>query len=130
MWFSVQQVLAGPSGAPGTPKATFEVAISDLEPLHLAPALGHPGDQARLQTELQKLQAQVSSPCCPPPAVEHGSPNTPQAHQGSAMIQSLSSLPHSADTGSLPQPTRLTTLLLFPQKGPREASQGGTLEPQ
>lgn len=73
MWFSVQQVLAGPSGAPGTPKATFEVAISDLEPLHLAPALGHPGDQARLQTELQKLQA---------------------------------------------------------QKGPREASQGGTLEPQ
>ncbi|CAK7303550.1 Coiled-coil domain-containing protein 78 [Vulpes lagopus] len=55
---SVQQVLAGPSGAPGTPKATFEAVTSDLEPLHLAPALGHPGDQARLQTELQKLQAQ------------------------------------------------------------------------
>ncbi|XP_025840500.2 coiled-coil domain-containing protein 78 isoform X4 [Vulpes vulpes] len=56
---SVQQVLAGPSGAPGTPKATFEAVTSDLEPLHLAPALGHPGeDQARLQTKLQKLQAQ------------------------------------------------------------------------
>uniref|UniRef100_A0A8C0RJ57 Coiled-coil domain containing 78 n=1 Tax=Canis lupus familiaris TaxID=9615 RepID=A0A8C0RJ57_CANLF len=81
---SVQQVLAGPSGAHGTPKATFEAATSDLESLHLAPALGHPGeDQARLQTELQKLQAQKG----PREASQGGSTLEPQAQEAASWAQ-------------------------------------------
>ncbi|XP_026899496.1 coiled-coil domain-containing protein 78 isoform X1 [Acinonyx jubatus] len=58
---SVQQVPADPSGAPWTPKATFDAATSDLEPLplHLVTKLSHlPENQARLETKLWKLQAQ------------------------------------------------------------------------
>ncbi|XP_058567768.1 coiled-coil domain-containing protein 78 isoform X2 [Neofelis nebulosa] len=58
---SVQQVPADPSGAPWTPKATFDAATSDLEPLplHLVTELSHlPENQARLETKLWKLQAQ------------------------------------------------------------------------
>ncbi|XP_022372632.1 coiled-coil domain-containing protein 78 isoform X1 [Enhydra lutris kenyoni] len=57
---SVQQVLADSSGAPGTPKATFDAATLHLEPrsLHLVTKLGHPEDQARQETKLRKLQAQ------------------------------------------------------------------------
>ncbi|XP_045850077.1 coiled-coil domain-containing protein 78 isoform X2 [Meles meles] len=57
---SVQQVLADSSGAPGTPKATFDAATLHLEPrsLHLVTKLGHPEDQARQETTLRKLQAQ------------------------------------------------------------------------
>ncbi|XP_032281387.1 coiled-coil domain-containing protein 78 [Phoca vitulina] len=54
----------------------------------------------------------------------------PRPIPGSAKTPSLSSLPHSANRESLPQPTRLMMLLLFLQKGPNEASQGGTSEPQ
>ncbi|XP_030156778.1 coiled-coil domain-containing protein 78 isoform X8 [Lynx canadensis] len=58
---SVQQVPAEPSGAPWTPKATFDAATSDLEPLplHLVTKLSHlPENQARLETKFWKLQAQ------------------------------------------------------------------------
>ncbi|XP_045317489.1 coiled-coil domain-containing protein 78 isoform X4 [Leopardus geoffroyi] len=58
---SVQQVPADPSGAPWTPKATFDAATSDVEPLplHLVTKLSHlPEKQARLETKLWKLQAQ------------------------------------------------------------------------
>ncbi|XP_044903936.1 coiled-coil domain-containing protein 78 isoform X8 [Felis catus] len=58
---SVQQVPADPSGAPWTPKATFDAATSDLEPLplHLVTKLSHlPENQARLETKFWKLQAQ------------------------------------------------------------------------
>ncbi|XP_053750232.1 coiled-coil domain-containing protein 78 isoform X8 [Panthera pardus] len=58
---SVQQVPADPSGAPWTPKATFDAATSDLEPLplHLVTELSHlPENQAKLETKLWKLQAQ------------------------------------------------------------------------
>lgn len=68
MCLSVQQVLADPNGAPGIPKATSDAVTSDLEPLplHLVTELGHlRKDQARLETQFQKLQVQVSPPCCP-----------------------------------------------------------------
>lgn len=85
MCHSVQQVLADSIGAPGTPKATSDAATSDLEPLplHLVTELGHPGeDRARLETKLQKLLAQVSSPCCPTLALKHSTPeHTPGPSQ-------------------------------------------------
>ncbi|XP_025779041.1 coiled-coil domain-containing protein 78 [Puma concolor] len=68
---------AHPSGAPWTPKATFDAATSDLEPLplHLVTKLSHlPENQARLETKLWKLQAQVGSPCCPTLALELRAP--------------------------------------------------------
>ena len=77
MWLSVQQVPADPSGAPWTPKATFDAATSDLEPLplHLVTKLSHlPENQARLETKFWKLQAQVGSPCCPTLALELRAP--------------------------------------------------------
>ncbi|XP_070423231.1 coiled-coil domain-containing protein 78 isoform X3 [Equus przewalskii] len=88
---SVLQALADPDRAPGTPKATFDAATSNLEPLplHLITQLGHPWeDQARLEMQPRKLQAQPL------------------------------------------QSSGLTVLLLLPQKGPGEASQGSTSEPQ
>ncbi|KAM5198267.1 coiled-coil domain-containing protein 78 isoform 3-T4 [Hipposideros larvatus] len=57
----VQQVLADPNRAPEIPKATFDTATMDLEPLllHLVPEFSHPQeDQTKLETQLQKLQAQ------------------------------------------------------------------------
>nr|KAF6294753.1 coiled-coil domain containing 78 [Pipistrellus kuhlii] len=59
---SVQQVLAEPKGTPGNPKATSDEATSNLEPpppLRLVTEHGHlREDQARLETQLQKLQVQ------------------------------------------------------------------------
>lgn len=82
MWLSVQQVLADSSEASGTPKATFDAATLHLEPgfLHLVTELSHPEDQARQETKLRKLQAQVSVPCCPTLALEQAPQSTPQAH--------------------------------------------------
>lgn len=56
----VQQVLADPNRALEIPKATFDTATMDLEPLllHLVTELSHPQDQTKLETQLQKLQAQ------------------------------------------------------------------------
>lgn len=68
MWLSVQQVLADPNRAPEIPKATFDTATMDLEPLllHLVTKLSHPKeDQTKLETQLQKLQSQVI-PSLPP----------------------------------------------------------------
>lgn len=67
MWLSVQQVLADPNRALEIPKATFDTATMDLEPLllHLVTELSHPQDQTKLETQLQKLQAQVI-PSLPP----------------------------------------------------------------
>ncbi|GAB5583258.1 coiled-coil domain-containing protein 78 isoform X10 [Prionailurus iriomotensis] len=73
---SVQQVPADPSGAPWTPKATFDAATSDLEPLplHLVTKLSHlPENQARLETKLWKLQAQKG-----PSGASQGSTSEPQ----------------------------------------------------
>nr|XP_030728093.1 coiled-coil domain-containing protein 78 isoform X6 [Globicephala melas] len=58
---SVQQVLVEPNGAPRIPKATSGAATSDMEPppLHMVTKFGHlREDQARLEKQLQKLQAQ------------------------------------------------------------------------
>lgn len=94
MWFSVPQALADPNGAPGTPKATFDAAISNLEPLplHLITQLGHLWeDQARLEMQPRKLQAQVTPPCYPTLALGHRTPElTPGSIPGSAKPQ-----PHS-----------------------------------
>ncbi|XP_019504306.1 PREDICTED: coiled-coil domain-containing protein 78 isoform X6 [Hipposideros armiger] len=57
----VQQVLADPNRAPEIPKATSDTATMDLEPLllHLVTEFSHPQeDQTKLETQLQKLQAQ------------------------------------------------------------------------
>nr|XP_031303429.1 coiled-coil domain-containing protein 78 [Camelus dromedarius] len=102
---SVQQALADPDGAP---KATFGAATLDLEPLPLPEVtkLGHPQeDQARLETKFRELQAQGLCAAC--------------------LVQQLRN-PIKQPL----QPDRLTALLLFPQKGPGETSQRGTLEPQ
>ncbi|KAM5198270.1 coiled-coil domain-containing protein 78 isoform 6-T7 [Hipposideros larvatus] len=55
-----EELLAA-HGAPEIPKATFDTATMDLEPLllHLVPEFSHPQeDQTKLETQLQKLQAQ------------------------------------------------------------------------
>ncbi|XP_043311487.1 coiled-coil domain-containing protein 78 isoform X10 [Cervus canadensis] len=58
---SVQQMLVDPVGAPGTPRAAFGAAPSDvaLLPLHTVTEFSHwMEDQARLEKQLQKLKAQ------------------------------------------------------------------------
>lgn len=74
MWLSVQQVLVDLNRAPGIPKATSDAVTSDLEPLplHLVTELGHlREDQAQLETQLRRLQIQVTSPYCPTLALGH-----------------------------------------------------------
>ncbi|XP_055265043.1 coiled-coil domain-containing protein 78 isoform X2 [Moschus berezovskii] len=61
---SVQQMLVDPVGAPGTPRAAFGVASSDvaLLPLHTVTEFSHrTQNQARLEKQLQKLKAQKGS---------------------------------------------------------------------
>ncbi|XP_042827172.1 coiled-coil domain-containing protein 78 isoform X3 [Panthera tigris] len=82
---SVQQVPADPSGAPWTPKATFDAATSDLEPLplHLVTELSHlPENQARLETKLWKLQAQKG-----PSGASQGSTSEPQGQEPASWAQ-------------------------------------------
>ncbi|XP_004403328.1 PREDICTED: coiled-coil domain-containing protein 78 [Odobenus rosmarus divergens] len=82
---SVQQVLADSTGAPGTPKATFDAATSHLEPLslHLVSELGHPGAaQARLETKLRKLQAQKG-----PNEASQGGTSEPQGQEAPSWAQ-------------------------------------------
>lgn len=81
-WFSVQQVLAEPKGTPGKPKATSDEVTSNLEPLpkRLVTDRGHlQEDQARLETQLQKLQVQVTPHCCSTLALGHRAPNSPRS---------------------------------------------------
>lgn len=100
MGFSVQQVLVDPNGAPRIPKATSGAATSDMEPppLHMVTKFGHlREDQARLEKQLQKLQAQVTPPCCPT--------TRPRTHPRLSKAPSpgpLSSLPHSATAVLVP----------------------------
>lgn len=80
MWFSMQQALADPSRATEVPKATSDAATLCLEPLpqQLVTELGYPQkDQAKLETQLQKLQAKVTPPCCPTLALGHRAQNSP-----------------------------------------------------
>ncbi|XP_046953975.1 coiled-coil domain-containing protein 78 isoform X7 [Lynx rufus] len=82
---SVQQVPAEPSGAPWTPKATFDAATSDLEPLplHLVTKLSHlPENQARLETKFWKLQAQKG-----PSGASQGSTSEPQGQEPASWAQ-------------------------------------------
>ncbi|XP_078296478.1 coiled-coil domain-containing protein 78 isoform X2 [Panthera onca] len=82
---SVQQVPADPSGAPWTPKATFDAATSDLEPLplHLVTELSHlPENQAKLETKLWKLQAQKG-----PSGASQGSTSEPQGQEPASWAQ-------------------------------------------
>ncbi|KAM9725158.1 coiled-coil domain-containing protein 78 [Dama dama] len=61
---SVQQMLVDPVGAPGTPRAAFGAAPSDvaLLPLHTVTEFSHwTEDQAMLEKQLQKLKAQKGS---------------------------------------------------------------------
>ncbi|XP_047693678.1 coiled-coil domain-containing protein 78 [Prionailurus viverrinus] len=81
----VQQVPADPSGAPWIPKATFDAATSDLEPLplHLVTKLSHlPENQARLETKLWKLQAQKG-----PSGASQGSTSEPQGQEPASWAQ-------------------------------------------
>ncbi|XP_023377121.1 coiled-coil domain-containing protein 78 isoform X4 [Pteropus vampyrus] len=123
---SVQQALLHPNGAPEIPKATFDAATLDLKPLHLVTKLSHlQEDQARLETQ---LQAQVTPLCCPILALGQ------RAQTPSRACPRLSKAPTPGPPSSLPCSAKglkgLKTLLLFPQKGPGEASQGSTSEPQ
>lgn len=128
MSLSVQQALLHHSGSPEIPKATFDVATLDLKPLplHLVTKLNHlREDQARLETQ---LQAQVSPPCCPILVLGQ------RAQTPSRACAKLSKAPTPGPPKSPPSSAKglkgLKTLLLFPQKGPGEASQGSTSEPQ
>ncbi|XP_039740749.1 coiled-coil domain-containing protein 78 isoform X3 [Pteropus medius] len=123
---SVQQALLHPNGAPEIPKATFDAATLDLKPLHLVTKLSHlQEDQARLETQ---LQSQVTPLCCPILALGQ------RAQTPSRACPRLSKAPTPGPPSSLPCSAKglkgLKTLLLFPQKGPGEASQGSTSEPQ
>ncbi|XP_070423238.1 coiled-coil domain-containing protein 78 isoform X10 [Equus przewalskii] len=82
---SVLQALADPDRAPGTPKATFDAATSNLEPLplHLITQLGHPWeDQARLEMQPRKLQAQKG-----PGEASQGSTSEPQDLEAASWAQ-------------------------------------------
>ncbi|XP_046523164.1 coiled-coil domain-containing protein 78 isoform X1 [Equus quagga] len=82
---SVPQALADPNGAPRTPKATFDAAISNLEPLplHLITQLGHLWeDQARLEMQPRKLQAQKG-----PGEASQGSTSEPQDLEAASWAQ-------------------------------------------
>ncbi|XP_059754020.1 coiled-coil domain-containing protein 78 isoform X3 [Balaenoptera ricei] len=82
---SVQQVLVDPNGAPRTPKATSGAATSDMEPppLHTVTKFGHlREDQARLEKQLQKLQAQKE-----PSEASQGGPLEPQGLEAASWAQ-------------------------------------------
>ncbi|KAJ8786507.1 hypothetical protein J1605_005996 [Eschrichtius robustus] len=82
---SVQQVLVDPNGAPRTPKATAGAATSDMEPppLHTVTKFGHlREDQARLEKQLQKLQAQKE-----PSEASQGGPLEPQGLEAASWAQ-------------------------------------------
>ncbi|XP_054570194.1 coiled-coil domain-containing protein 78 [Eptesicus fuscus] len=82
---SVQQVLAEPKGTPGKPKATSDEVTSNLEPLplRLVTELGHlREDQARLETQLQKLHVQKR-----PDAASQGSTSEPQNLEAESWAQ-------------------------------------------
>ncbi|XP_059754022.1 coiled-coil domain-containing protein 78 isoform X5 [Balaenoptera ricei] len=84
---SVQQVLVDPNGAPRTPKATSGAATSDMEPppLHTVTKFGHlREDQARLEKQLQKLQAQKE-----PSEASQGGPLEPQYKQEILRLRKL-----------------------------------------
>ncbi|XP_039102790.1 coiled-coil domain-containing protein 78 isoform X2 [Hyaena hyaena] len=81
----VQQVLADPRGALGTPKATSDGAISDPEPLplHLVTEPSHlPENQARLEKQLRKLQAPRG-----PSGASQGSSAEPQGQEPASWAQ-------------------------------------------
>ncbi|XP_036680468.1 coiled-coil domain-containing protein 78 isoform X5 [Balaenoptera musculus] len=82
---SVQQVLVDPNGAPRTPKATSGAATSDMEPppLHTVTKFGHLREaQARLEKQLQKLQAQKE-----PSEASQGGPLEPQGLEAASWAQ-------------------------------------------
>ncbi|KAM9059308.1 coiled-coil domain-containing protein 78 [Megaptera novaeangliae] len=82
---SVQQVLVDPNGAPRSPKATSGAATSDMEPppLHTVTKFGHlREDQARLEKQLQKLQAQKE-----PSEASQGGPLEPQGLEAASWAQ-------------------------------------------
>ncbi|XP_019781231.1 coiled-coil domain-containing protein 78 isoform X4 [Tursiops truncatus] len=82
---SVQQVLVEPNGAPRIPKATSGAATSDMEPppLHMVTKFGHlREDQARLEKQLQKLQAQKE-----PNEASQGGPLEPQGLEAASWAQ-------------------------------------------
>ncbi|XP_043771702.1 coiled-coil domain-containing protein 78 isoform X4 [Cervus elaphus] len=82
---SVQQMLVDPVGAPGTPRAAFGAAPSDvaLLPLHTVTEFGHwMEDQARLEKQLQKLKAQKGSG-----EVSQGGTLEPQGLEASSWAQ-------------------------------------------
>ncbi|TKC51513.1 hypothetical protein EI555_020052, partial [Monodon monoceros] len=82
---SVQQVLVDPNGAPRIPKATSGAATSDMEPppLHMVTKFGHlREDQARLEKQLQKLQAQKE-----PSEASQGGPLEPQGLEAASWAQ-------------------------------------------
>lgn len=99
-WLSVQQMLVDPVGAPGTPRAAFGAAPSDvaLLPLHTVTEFSHwMEDQARLEKQLQKLKAQVTPPCCP---LTH--PRTPPKLSQAQTPRPWSSLPCLATPALVP----------------------------
>ncbi|XP_064150845.1 coiled-coil domain-containing protein 78 [Loxodonta africana] len=148
VWLSVQQapsqVLADPTMAPWPSKAVLDAATWDLKrmPMYLAAELGPLWEEkAKLEMHLWMLQAQVTLPAAP-----HQPWGTkPQNYPGllpappSPTLGPLRGLPHSSNQKPLlhsldmsPPPFTAwgpETLLLFPQKGPSEASLGA-LEPQ
>ncbi|XP_043311481.1 coiled-coil domain-containing protein 78 isoform X4 [Cervus canadensis] len=82
---SVQQMLVDPVGAPGTPRAAFGAAPSDvaLLPLHTVTEFSHwMEDQARLEKQLQKLKAQKGSG-----EVSQGGTLEPQGLEASSWAQ-------------------------------------------
>ncbi|KAB0347176.1 hypothetical protein FD754_012033 [Muntiacus muntjak] len=82
---SVQQMLVDPVGAPGTPRAAFGAAPSDvaLLPLHTVTEFSHwTEDQARLEKQLQKLKAQKGSG-----EVSQGGTLEPQGLEASSWAQ-------------------------------------------
>ncbi|XP_049759393.1 coiled-coil domain-containing protein 78 isoform X8 [Elephas maximus indicus] len=138
------QVLADPTMAPWPSKAVLDAATWDLKrmPMYLAAELGPLWEEkAKLEMHLWMLQAQVTLPAAP-----HQPWGTkPQNYPGllpappSPTLGPLRGLPHSSNQEPLlhsldmsPRPFTAwgpETLLLFPQKGPSEASLGA-LEPQ
>uniref|UniRef100_A0A673U9J3 Coiled-coil domain containing 78 n=1 Tax=Suricata suricatta TaxID=37032 RepID=A0A673U9J3_SURSU len=78
----VQQVPADPVGAPGTPKATFDAATSDIEPLPLR-LVTEPGHlREHQETKLRKLQAQKG-----PSGASQGSTAQPQGREPASWAQ-------------------------------------------
>lgn len=123
----MQQVMADPDGASGTPKA----ASSSLEPLPLHTVSNSSRSEkveARPEMQLWTLRAQVTPPCSPVPH-PRTHPRLSKAPTPGPLSNLLVQQPRLPTTKPV-QPSRLATLLSFPQKGPREATQGGRLEPR